>query len=115
MDTTALNTILGTRIRHLRNHKKMTREQLAEKIDVSSRFLADLESGKTGVSLSTLIKICHVLDSSADYLLGISDCSEEEQLLTELSLKLKRIDSPYLPYLNEIIDSFIQAINEHKK
>ena len=48
-----VNIILGERIRLGRKANNLTREKLAELIDVSPRFLAEVESGKVGVSLQT--------------------------------------------------------------
>lgn len=49
-----INVTLGERIKLARSANKITREKLAELIDVSPRFLAEVESGKVGVALQTL-------------------------------------------------------------
>ena len=46
-----------------------TREKFAEKLDVSVSYLAELERGRTGISVKMLIKVCNVLGLSADYVL----------------------------------------------
>lgn len=66
-----VNIILGERIRLGRKANHITREKLAELIDVSPRFLAEVESGKVGVSLQTLKNISIALSASTDYLLGL--------------------------------------------
>lgn len=68
-----INIILGERIRETRKQKRLTREELAERIDVSVRFLADVEGGVTGVSLTTLKDLSTCLGVSCDYLLGLND------------------------------------------
>ena len=105
-----LNEILGNNIKNLRKIKEMTREQLAEKLDVSTRFLADVESGKAGVSLITLKKLCSVLGTTSDYLLGISDYSDAQRQYIEIDNKIKNINTEQLKYLNTIIDAFYDAI-----
>ena len=107
-----INETLGARIKTCRKSINMTREQLAEKIDVSTRFLADVESGKTGVSLITLKKICFVLSVTSDYLLGNSDFSDEKQQYINIDNKIRQIDKKYLFYLNKIIDTFCSAVND---
>ncbi|MDO5398820.1 MAG: helix-turn-helix transcriptional regulator [bacterium] len=64
-----LNTDIGSRIRSLRTEKKLTRERLAEKAEISTQFLADLESGYKGMSAATLYKLSKALCVSSDYLL----------------------------------------------
>lgn len=41
-----INRELGEKIRTVRKARGYTREALAERIDVSSRFLAEIEAGK---------------------------------------------------------------------
>ncbi len=106
-----INEILGSRVKDLRKSNKITREQLAEKIDVSTRFLADVESGKAGVSLCTLKKLCSVLGTTADFLLGISEYSDAQRQYIEIDNKIKNIDKEKLKNLNIIIDAFCEAIN----
>lgn len=43
--------------------------KFAEEIDVSIQYVSDLERGIVGCSVPTLLKICDVLDVSADFLL----------------------------------------------
>lgn len=61
---------MGKRIRAVREDKKMTREALAEKVDVSVNFIADIEFGKKCPSIKKFHLICQVLDVTADYLLS---------------------------------------------
>ena len=57
------------RIRKAREELGYTREKFAEKLDVSVSYLAELERGRTGISVKMLIKVCKVLGLSADYVL----------------------------------------------
>lgn len=60
------NEKIGTRIREFRNFQKLSREALAEKAGISTQFLADIEGGKKGMTISTLIKLCNALHVSSD-------------------------------------------------
>ena len=57
------------RIREERQKRNLTLEQLAEKCDISSNFLGQLERGKNVPSLKSLIRIANVLEVSIDGLL----------------------------------------------
>ncbi len=109
MSTLLNHAVLGVRIKNLRLNMKMTRENLAELLDVSTRFLADVEAGKVGISIATLIRVCHVLHTSADYLLGLVELSADDQELLAISRKLENIDKSKLPYIHTILDTFIEA------
>lgn len=61
--------LLGKHIRVQRKSKKYTLEQLAEKLDVSTTFIGQIERAKGIPSLETLVKIANVLEVSTDSLL----------------------------------------------
>lgn len=60
---------IGLRIKEARLIKKLTQEQLAEKVGVTVNHISNVERAWTSVSLSTLVKIANVLEVSADDLL----------------------------------------------
>lgn len=61
--------LMGERIRHYRQQKRLTQEQLAEKIDLSASFLGHIERGTRVASLETLMKICTALEVTPNDLL----------------------------------------------
>lgn len=63
------NLEVGARIRELREHQNYTRETLAEKTDISAKFLYEIEIGKKGFSAETLCKISRALSVSCDYIM----------------------------------------------
>lgn len=110
MTTSAdINKTLGERLRNIRMKKRITREALAEKIDVSTRFLADVESGKVGISLVTLRNICRYLGVSSDYLLGLAETGSEYSEKAELINRVSRADEKYIQSLNKIVTAFLEA------
>lgn len=60
---------MGIRLRQRREQLGYSREELAEKLDVSSKFCSDIELGVKGVSLNTLAKLSYILSLSTDYIL----------------------------------------------
>ena len=55
-------TIIGQRLKIARKSKKMTQEELAEKLDVSIAFLSRIERGNSQVNLKRLVQICEILE-----------------------------------------------------
>jgi transcriptional regulator with XRE-family HTH domain len=60
---------VGDRIREIREARKLTQEQLAEKAAMSKGFLSEIENGKRNVSSEYLLRIANSLCASVDYLL----------------------------------------------
>ena len=96
--------VLGKRLKEVRHEQKITRDFLAEKIDVSSRFLADVEAGKVGVSLSTLKKICDFLNVSSDYLLDIAP--REDKRYDRVFNMIRKLPPEHSKNLAIIISAF---------
>lgn len=95
------------RIRKAREDMGYTREKFAELLDVSVSYLAEVERGRTGISVKMLIKMCNVLGLSADYILF----GKERDTDTTLLNKINRIDEKYLTLVNKVLDELL-AINE---
>ncbi|MGN0568321.1 MAG: helix-turn-helix domain-containing protein [Acutalibacteraceae bacterium] len=112
-----INISLGMRVRKERERQKMTREVFAEKINVSTRFIADVESGLVGVSITTLKEICYVLGVSADYLLSIHQPEDENLERNILKNRINELDDEMLDGLNIIVNQLIslQQKNFDKK
>ena len=100
---------MHTRIRKARENMGYTKEQFAEKLDVSVSYLAELERGRTGISVKMLVKVCNVLGLSADYVLFGSERTEDEMRLDAIH----RINEKYLPLLDNMIEQLLSLSAEN--
>ena len=101
---------IGSRMKKQRELQGLTREQLAEKLDITPRFCYDLELGLKGMSVSTLSKLSEVLNITSDYLLFGED--REEQGLAEGISLLKSCPVQKRSYLNRIISEYNRALKD---
>lgn len=69
---------MGRRIRSKREYFGLSRENLAEALDVSPQFVADIEYGNKGVSIKRLYMLCQILKVSADYILAGERIDEKD-------------------------------------
>lgn len=101
---------MHTRIRKAREDQGYTRERFAEKLDVSVSYLAELERGRTGISVKMLVKVCRLLGLSADYVLfGESHCDNSMRIDA-----IQRLDDKYLPLLDRVIAELLE-LSAHDK
>lgn len=81
--------ILGTKIRMERKNMRMTQEQLAEHVGISTNFVGQIERGERKLSIETLVALANALGTSVDYLLKdsvkIADDQIAQEILTDLS------------------------------
>lgn len=64
---------MGARIRARREMLGMSREELARKMSVTAKTIANIEYGEKGVTLKNLYKMKQVLGVSVDYLMDGDD------------------------------------------
>ena len=112
-------TLIGIRIKKIRMSRKITQDKLSEMSDISPQHLSQIESGKTKLSLPTLVNICNALGITADRLLCdvlsadggnldkdiaavFSDCTSDEKYIMlataenlKQTLRLKKTKSDY--------------------
>ena len=72
-----LKTIFGQNLKYYRLEKNLTQSELAEKINLSIKFVSDLERGIFGPSIDTIAEISKVLDIEP-YLLFKYDKTHED-------------------------------------
>ena len=98
------------RIRRAREDQGYTREKFAEKLDVSVSYMAELERGRTGISVKMLIKVCNLLGLSADYVLFGNERAEDAKRLDAI----QRINEKYLPVLDAVTTELLELSHKEK-
>lgn len=99
---------IGKRIQKTRKEKGISQVTLAERINISTPYLSDIENGKVSYSITILMDITEALQVSADWLLRsdtpatnsiqiqeanniLSDCTPKEaELLLHLLSETKK-------------------------
>lgn len=69
MDKIHLNEEIGARVRRRREVLGCTREQIAERANISVQFLFDIEKGKKSMTALTIVNLAEALSVSIDFLL----------------------------------------------
>ncbi|MBR4618208.1 MAG: helix-turn-helix transcriptional regulator [Bacilli bacterium] len=60
-------------LKKIREKRKITQIKLSTEVEVSQEAISAYESGKALPSVETLIKLANYLNTSTDYLLGLTD------------------------------------------
>lgn len=108
---------LGNRIREERILNKMTQAGLAEKADISTNFLGQIERGEKIPSLETTVKISNSLNVTIDSLIKDVNLLDDKLITSELLLALSKISSNEKALLLNIIKCFnhtYYAINHYE-
>lgn len=110
-----LVNIIGTNIREIRKQKKMTQEELAEKCELQTSYLAGVERGTRNITIQTLEKITAGLEINAKELFELETPIknlpiETEQLINmfagQLKTKSQKEISLIIKLANEIFETY---------
>lgn len=106
-----INIQIGEQIKQAREQAKWTQEQLAERIDVSTQYVSDLERGVVGIALPTLKRLCISLGISSDQILfGTKDQCREKLLAAQC----RALPQEQFLLLSEIVAKFVAAVEMSK-
>jgi len=96
----------GIRIKEKRKLLNLSQEKFAEKIDLSPQFLAEIETGRKGMSSATLFKICNGLCVSSDYILTGNEGADPSAIIDMLSI----LNEKQAAQAEELLRVFISAV-----
>lgn len=109
---------IGKRIRELRKDKGFTQQQLSEKVNISEKYLSNIELGKDACSLLVLISIANTLEVSMDYLLAenlkynsLSEINMSSDLYSRLIQDVRLLNSKEISHVIKFI-SLMKEIEE---
>ena len=101
---------LGKRVREAREKKYLSREQLAEKVELAPYYLGEIERGVKSPSLPVFVRICEALGVTADYLLRDSLPTGNGHIASDIEKKLAKLTSQQRLAAEAILDAYIKTL-----
>lgn len=92
MDDKKVKTLLGKRIKQIRQSLNLTQFVLGEKIDINQRQVAQIESGNSFPSLQTLVKLADVYNCEIKDLFNYNHLDEENKLKENIVSLISHLD-----------------------
>lgn len=108
---------IGDKLKAARQNKNLTAEELAEKIDSSSKSIWQLEGNKRSTTIKTLLRICYALDVPLSYFLEdyISFSKNPESEYIGLLELLSRMSDKELSVVEDIISTTINNRKDYRE
>lgn len=103
-----INIQIGEQVRMARERARVTQETLVERAEVSPQYISDMERGVVGVSLTTLRKLCRILNVSSDQLLFGTETTDRGTILANACSELTE---EQFVILTDVVRSFVRVVN----
>lgn len=90
----------------------LSRETFAEMLQISTRYLANIESGSKRMSASLIMRCCEILHISADYLLlGRKDLTKPELAIDMLT----HLEPTFQEMACDLLTTYTLAVGQAKQ
>ena len=105
---------IGQRIRALRRERKLSQEQLAEKVWISTTHMSHIEKSSTKLSLPVLVDLAAALDVSANELLSGQSSQGRSAGYEQVKEILNGCSERQIRIITEIIKSAKAALDKYQ-
>ena len=101
-------SIIGRRIKEARMERKISQEELAEKMEISVSFISRWETGRAKINLKRLIEISKILEVTTDFLISGSETETRNYLSREFNDILEKCNSNQQKFIYRIAELVTQ-------
>ena len=98
----------GADVKEARKAKNLARKDLAEKVNIDTRYLANIENEGTIPSLPVIIQLVRICGLPMERYFNPEVMREESELRQRVSHKLKLCPEEYLPIIEGAIDGALK-------
>jgi transcriptional regulator with XRE-family HTH domain len=105
---------IGKRIKFERIKTKLTQAELAEKSNITTAFVGQIERGETKLSLETLVNIANVLEVSVDYILRDNVKTNSSSAIKELLLLVENRTAKDIVILVDLAKALYDNFDKNK-
>lgn len=106
MDTKSL----GQKLREYRARRGWSQDACAERMGITTRYLSDIERGDKAPRLATFIRMCNVLDASADDVLQNSLRAGRAAKSNDLLRRMEDLEPAAQRQALEILERVVEVL-----
>ena len=94
-----IRKLVGARIRQIRQQRKLSQEQLAEKANINDTYYGRIERGEANVSLELLAAIGDALGTTLASLVDTASVTPPDKIIRDISDSLTKLPEDDLRHL----------------
>ena len=99
---------IGNNIKTLRKNAGLTQAQLAEKINVDSKYISRLETGSSTASIATISKLAGALGVEVKELFKIENIKNKNNMIKSINQELSKLNTKDLEAVYLMIRALVE-------
>lgn len=104
---------IGQRIRAIRKERRLSQEELAERVGISSTHMSHIETGNTKLSLPVFVDIAKALEVQTDRLLSDAPHESASDAISGIAAIMEQCDPRQARVLYDMVRAMKWAIDTH--
>ena len=106
---------IGQRIRKFRKAYRLSQEQLAEKVGISTTHMSHIETGNTKLSLPLFVKLANVLSIQTDELLYDTPQKNKTAIKGELEEILDSCSMQDIQIIEDVVKAVKVSLDKYRE
>ncbi len=106
---------IGQRIRKFRKAYRLSQEQLAEKVGISTTHMSHIETGNTKLSLPLFVKLANVLSIQTDELLHDTPQKNKTAIKGELEEILDSCSMQDIQIIEDVVKAVKVSLDKYQE
>ena len=99
-----IDSCIGKVFKAYRKKHHLTQDKMAEKLDISEKYISRLENGNSGVKLETLVNYMNILGITPNVVFNELITNDTIKPQIDLSFKISELPEQKLNFLNLFVD-----------
>lgn len=104
---------IGQRIRRIRKAHKLSQEELAEKVGISTTHMSHIETGNTNLSLPVFVDIAEALDVQTDSLLYDEPRDSVTTAMSDIAAIPEECDTKQARVISDMVKAMKQSFDKY--
>lgn len=104
---------IGQRIRRIRKAHKLSQEELAEKVGISTTHMSHIETGNTKLSLPVFVDIAEALEVQTDSLLYDEPRDSVTTAMSDIAAILEECDTKQARVISDMVKAMKQSFDKY--
>ena len=100
-----IDSSIGKVFKDYRKKQHLTQDKMAEKLEISEKYISRLENGNSGVKLETLVNYMNILGIAPNVVFKDLITNENVKFQVDLSYKISELPNDKILFLNKIVDN----------